>query len=390
MGFGEALKVSFLLGQVAFGFERASRPPGFIRRQGARLPDVVARGWDALDNWPHGFHRLLDGLRTRAAERTGKDGLRKAFGTLSTKVYHWAREPWGAPLGQEFAQYAASQGDLATTARTLGRYAPGAEIRHMFITTAEAQSALGMSGSSILRLARRRGLYELAPRGAGLPSLMRADAFRQILDEVNDFLLPDEARRELGVGRKVMEQLETQGLIRRLPPSELVLELKPFRRAEIAELVTACTTHRMKLTREEARRRRLCTIVSATAPGRTVPDICRALVDGRLRPDAIVPTEKGLLKTRLSLAEVDRVLPSTKETLSILDAAKQIGIKYPSVHHWVRRGLLETTRSDLGSRRLGRRPEIGRDLNGLRWTDSGRVSMPRRSSEVALRRRGVA
>lgn len=185
---------------------------------------------------------------------------------------------------------------------------------------------------------------------------MRADAFRQILDEVNDFLLPDKARRELGVGRKVMEQLEAKGLIRRLPPSELVLESKPFRRAEILAFVSACTAHRTKLTREEARRRRLCTVVSATAPGRMVPDICRALVDGRLRPDATVPTEKGLLKARLSLAEVDRVLPSTKETLSLLDAAKQIGIKYPSVHHWVKRGLLETTRSD------------GIDERGLRVT----------------------
>lgn len=355
LAFGDALKVSFLLGQMA-SFERTSRPPGFMHRHGAEVPDVVARGWDALNDWPHGFHRLLDGLRERASERRGKSGLRKAFGALSARVYHWAREPWGAPIGEAFANYAASQGDLATTARTLRRYAPGAEIRHRFITTAEAQRALGISPSSILRLARRRGLYELAPQGAGVPSLMRADTFRQILEEAKDSLLPDEARLELGVGRKVMEQLEANGLIRRLPPSDLVLESKPFRRAVIVEFVAACTLHRTKLTKEEARQRRLCTVVSATAPGRTVPDICRALVDGRLRLEATVPTERGLMKARLYLAEVDRVLPSTKETLSLLDAAKQIGIKYPSIHHWVKRGLLETTRSN------------GVDERGLRIT----------------------
>ena len=353
--FGEALKLSFLLGQTAFDIERppfadrnaiTTRPPGFMQHQGKHVPEIVARGWEALDDWPHGFHRLLDGLREQAAERAGKGGLKKAFGSLSAKVYHWAREPWGAPIGDAFANYVASQGDLATTAHTIRRYAPGAEIRHMFITTAEAQRALGMSPSTILRMARRRGLYELPPQGAGVPSLIRADVFREIADEAKDFLLPEEARRELGVGRKVMEQLEAASLIRRLSPSQLVLNTKPFRRSEIIAFVTACTTHAVKLTKEEAKQRKLSTIVSATAPGRTVPDICRALADGSLQLVACVAREKGLLTARLLLTDVERVLPSTKETLSLLDAAKQIGLGWVSLNHWATHGLLETTSSE--------------------------------------------
>lgn len=352
--FGEALKLSFLLGQIAFGFERASRPPGFMERQGERVPEIVSRGWDALDDWPHGFHRLLDALRERAAERIGKDGLRKAFGGLSTRVYHWAREPWGAPIGQEFAQYAASQGDLATTARTLKRYAPGAELRHMFITMAEAQRALGVSPSTIGRLARRRGLYELPPQGAGVPALMRADVFRQLQEEARDFLFPEEARRALGVGRKVMEQLEAARLIRRPAASELVLESKPYRASEIQALLDGCAGRAPEITDADARDRGLSTIISVTAPGRTVPDTCRALLDGRIRPVALVREGRGLLRIRLDLAKVERALPSSKETLSLLDAAKQIGLHYEHVHHWAGRGLLETTLSD-GAEEHGRR-----------------------------------
>lgn len=352
--FAHALRLSFLLGQIAYGFERASRPPGFMQRQAQRLPVIVARGWDALDDWPNGFHRLLDQLRERASERKGKDGLRKAFGTLSTKVHQWAREPWGAPIGEVFANYVASQGDVATTARTLQRYAPGAEIRHMFLTTAEAQRTLGMSGSAILRIAQRRNLFELAPRGAGLPSLIRADVFRQVAAEASDFLFPDEARLELGVGRKVMEQLEAEGLIKRLPGSEVLLETKPFRRSYIRAFVDACVGNPPTLTREAARKRKLSTIIGPTAPGRSVGDICRALMDGRLRAVAVVRHGRGLARARLSLADVDRVLPSSKGTLSLLDAAKQSGFKYEAVSHWVARGLIETIHSD-GDEEHGRR-----------------------------------
>lgn len=346
MGFGQALKMSFLLGQTAYGFERPPRPPGFILRERERLPDMVARGWDALDDWPNGFHRMLDGLRERASERVGKDGLRKAFGTLSTKVHQWAREPWGTPVGFAFAQYAANQGNLATTARTLKRYAPGAELRHMFITMSEAQQALGISASTIAKLAHRRDLYVLPPRGAGIPALMRADTFRQLEDEFKNFLLPEETRLVLGVGRKVMVQLEDTGFIRRLPSTMLVLESKPFRRSDIDDFLNGCIRLAPKVTKQEAKQRKLTTIVSSTAPGRTVPDICRALLDGRIRAVGYVPENKGLTRARLVLSDVERVLPSTKETLSMVDAAKQVGLPYGALHHWAKHGLLETTRSD--------------------------------------------
>lgn len=238
----------------------------------------------------------------------------------------------------------AEQGDLATTAYTVSRYAPGAEIRHRFITMKEAQQVLGVSATSIDRIAERRGLYVMPPRGAGLPALMRADVFLALKEEFGDFLLPEEARRELAVGPKIMAQLEDAGLIRRLPPTERVLEIKPFRKSEIGAFVAACRGKAKPLTAEAAAK--LSTLISPTAPGRTVPDICRALMDGRLKAAGIVKGKKGLSAIRLLLDAVEAALPSTKATLSLLDAAKRIGLKYSPVHFWVKRGLLAATTSD--------------------------------------------
>ena len=171
-----------------------------------------------------------------------------------------------------------------------------------------------------------------------------ADVFLALRQEFGDFLLPEQARRELAVGPTIMAQLEEAGLIRRLPPTERVLEIKPFRKSEIAAFVAACRGKAKPITAEAAAK--LSTLISPTAPGRTVPDICHALMDGRLKADGIVRGKKGLSAIRLSLDAVEAALPSTKATLSLLDAAKRIGLKYPPVHFWVKRGLLAATTSD--------------------------------------------
>lgn len=62
MPFGPALKLAMILGQMSSGVEGRGRPPGFIRRELLRMPEIIDEGWQALDDWPHGFHRLLDGL----------------------------------------------------------------------------------------------------------------------------------------------------------------------------------------------------------------------------------------------------------------------------------------------------------------------------------------
>jgi hypothetical protein len=359
LNFGEVLRLAAVLGHVALGWDRVDRLGSFLRDELDQAHRILDAGWRALEDWPNGFHRLLDGLKARAEERGGKGGLRKAFGSLSARVYRWNREPWGAPIGAAFAAYAAAQDDLAVTARVLGRYGSGEVLRHRHMSMSEAAKALGVGPETMQRLAERRDLYVLAPNGSGIPSLVRADEVRRLRQEMGDFLLPEEARRLLNVGRKVFEKLEGAGLVVRVPEADRVLEIRPFRRGAVEGLVEACRGAAPVVTDEQARQRGLWTMASTTAPGREPPDVCRALVDGRLRAAAVVQGEAGLRGIRLGPAEVERALPTARATMSAVEVGGMLGVHYSHVLHWARRGLIGTV------------PPGGPDEVGVRFSREG-------------------
>ena len=215
-----------------------------------------------------------------AADRAGKDGLRKAFGVMSKRVYDWAREPWGAPVGAAFADYAAGCADLATTSHTLRRYAPGAEVRHLHLSLGEAQRLLGVAPMVMQAIAERRDMYVMPPRGSGTPALLRADLVRELQEEMGDSILPEPARALVGTGRKVFDQLEAAGLFRRVPIKERLMPSRPYRGQDIRAFVTACLGKSPMMTRDAANRAGLTPLTRATNAHRSAADICRALVSG--------------------------------------------------------------------------------------------------------------
>ena len=342
---GEVVRMAFVLGQLACGFGRSTRPHAFVQRELGRMPEIMDAGWRALDDWPNGFHRLLEQVRARASERKGKDGLRKAFGSLSTRVYEWARQPWGSPMGLAFAEHASSLPDLATTSRTLRRYAPGEELRHRHVSLGEAQRLLGVAPVSMMAIARRRDMFVLEPRGGGTPALLRADLVRDLQRELDGFLMPEQARALVGVGHKVMGQLEAAGLVTRVPEAERVMESRPYRRADVELLVSSCLGAAKPMTRVRARELGLTPLTRATAAGRSASDICRALVDGRIGSAATVTDARGLARIRLRMTDLERVLPLGRETLSMVEAAAVLGTNYQHLHVWAERGFLRTTAS---------------------------------------------
>lgn len=360
MPVGAAIRMTLALGQVSFGFTRGMRPPGFIRREMRRMPEVMDAGWRALDDWPHGFHGLLDRLQARASERSGKHGLRKAFGGLSKSVYGWAKEPWGSPIGVAFAEYVASRTTSGTAPSRLARYAPDAEIRHVHVSVAQAQEAIGISPGMMMSIAGRRDMFVVPPRGMGIPSLLRADAVRCLQEELTDFLLPDEARRLLGVGRKVMAQLEAAGLVRRVPEDGRIMESRPYRRGELEAFVASCVGSGRKMTKAAARAAGLTPITRVAAVSRLVTDVCQALADGRLRSAGAVADARGLMRLRLRMEDVERVLPAGRATLSMEDAAPSARCKYGHLGIWARKGFLRTVESD-------RRGETGKRIEHSAW-----------------------
>lgn len=343
--FGQLLRLSVQIGRLRSGFKREARMPAFMKREQARFPEILDMGWSAFQDWPHGFNRLLADLQAKAGSRKGRDGLRKAFDILPNWVHEWVREPWGVPIGVAFTEYVASRSDIATTRNTVQRYSPSTPVVMAHVTTSEVQRATGVSPGAVRRVIERRGAYALAPQGEGTPSLISVANFEVLKKAAKEFALPEKARRLLGVGRRVFDQMEEAGLITQVPLEERFLEVEPYRTAELEHLVRRCVGRAPAMTREAAADAKFSTIISSTAPGRTVPDICKALLDGRLKSAGRVETAKGLMQVRLRLADVERVLPSSKKTMSVVDAAESIGVDYQHLTPWIRAGLLRSVRS---------------------------------------------
>jgi hypothetical protein len=351
---GTLLKVAFLLGRQALGFERIRRTSGFIKRERSRLPEVMNTGWQSLDDWPNGFHHLLDRLRDRASGRSGQGGLRKAFGFMSGEFFRWGQDPWGAPIAQAFAEYVASRDDLAVTAHTLKRYGSAEALRNRQVTGTEAARALGISATSLRRLAERTDLYHMPPQRAGQPSLVRAETLERLQNQYKGFLFVEEARKLLGVGNKVFVQLEASGLLPRAPESERVVALKAFRRAQLEEFLAACRGDAASLTREQGRTRGLWTIAASVGPGRSVVDICLALLSDRLKAAALLRSVQGVHSILLDPSELERCLPAQRRTMSAVEVSRVFGVHYRNVALWVRLGILSTTdcadRGEVGRR----------------------------------------
>jgi hypothetical protein len=64
-----------------------------------------------------------------------------------------------------------------------------------------------------------------------------------------------------------------------------------------------------------------------------------------LKPAAVVASDEGLMQIRLRPADLQRVLPAERETMSMVEAAAIIGTRYDNLHVWARRGFLETVRA---------------------------------------------
>lgn len=342
LAFGDLLRLVITLGHFAQGMERVNRISAFVRTHQAEIHRFLDDGWRALDDWPNGFHLFLDSLKARAEGRRGKGGMRKFFGTFSTRVYQWNREPWGVPIGEAFTAYAAAQNDLAVTAHVLGRYGSADALRHRHMTMAESARALGINQLTMQRLAKQRNLYVLTSNASGIPSTVKADGVRRLQQEMGDFLLPDEARRLLNVGQATLCKLEAAGMVARVSEEERVLEIRPFRRSAIEALLAACRGTAPTISEHEARARGLRTMARATAPGREQPDLYRALAEGRLYAAALVAGQPGLKGIRLDLTEVRELLPDARVTLSAAEVGALLGVRHSHVLHWSRQGLIGT------------------------------------------------
>lgn len=262
-------------------------------------------------------------------------------------------------------------------------FAPEDVLRtRRLVPMSEAARTLGITQSAMSRLARRRGLLTPGGREGGALRMVLAEPLDRLKEEARDFLLPSEARREMGLTDPQFGALVAAGLLRAAPLAGRVLETRPFRRDDLADLLRRCEGDTPPWS--AARRplgRRFMTLQRATALGLGFADVVRALADGRLRPSALLPGEAGLRRIRVDADAVVRLVCRTVPapravggsgnpdaegeavarpdlTLSVLDVAREIGVKHEAVYVWMRRGLL---RVDDGAGGIERGRRISRE-----------------------------
>lgn len=334
-------RLAFQLGAFGCGFERVGRPIDVLKRHPESVHQVLDGGWQALEHWPFGFHAMLERLRARAGSRKGRYGLRKEFGYLSHWLFRFGGEPWCRPVAEAFAEYAATQTDFATTASGLRRYGSLEALRHRHMTMGEASRFLGVAPETMAELAAREKLFLVPPSGAGAPTLVRADRVRELRDRKESELLKQEAERLLCTGRDTLRELEQAGLLPVVPPAERVMAQRLYRKSDIEKLL-ADLEAKVPPGVRGPRQRRLLTLSGAARGQRAIGKLCCAILAGTLRPAAVHARAKGLKRLLVDPEAVAAAFPAERQTLTVLEAASELGVADETARLWVRLGFFKT------------------------------------------------
>lgn len=144
LDFGRAVDFAFRVGSLVRGDDRPGRVSSFAKSRRAELPGLMEDGWDALQDWPRGFHAALDHARKRADERGGFYGLRRELGRLPLWVGSLEGQTWAGPLRAAFASYVEARGDLRTSSAGLRRLGTPEVLRARRATLSDAAGRLGV------------------------------------------------------------------------------------------------------------------------------------------------------------------------------------------------------------------------------------------------------
>ena len=354
IGVEDLLPVVPHLGGFATGLKRVGRPTWLLEQHRDTLHEIVNAGWMALNDWPHSFHSLLDELYAQSQSRDGRFGLNKAFGYLSTWLSLNSAESWIQPLSAEFAAYLIRKDDLASTAAGLRRYGPIESLRGRNYTAREAANILGVSTETMTDLAEREDLYIVRPSGAGAPSTLRADKVDELVRRKPTMLSMGEAGELLDITQPTLRAMEAAGLLIAIPANKRIIVHNRFGRNDLVSLVERLGS-RTSAENGEKDGRGLLPVTANKTLARSLPDICKAILEGKIVPQRFNTDATGLSRIVVSKDDVLRALPRERQTLSILQAAAELGVAADTIRLWIERGFLKAVVLNGVKREVGQR-----------------------------------
>lgn len=395
---GERIFLIFRLGVFALGYERSTRPPVFARQHGDQFHRVLDAGWRICADWPRGFHALLEERRAAAEGRGGRFGVQRAFGSMHRRVEALGDSPHARLMARAIADYVVGCPELATRAPEIRRARTSADPQHRHATVREAMQLLGVGFDRVRELGEERALWIVPPTGKGAPALLRADGLHELYRERSAHLSKRDVCRELGIAKRTVERLREAGFLPTVPdPDEP--DFLAYPREGIEALI-----RKLEASVPDGKRatpRPAVTIAGVARrvylPGFDTFDVIRAVLEGRLAPVALSRRAKGLGRFLFREADVDRLAAEIRaqecETMSVVEAAAELGVKQEVAYHWVRVELLGTVAgakvTEAGRRVTAEALRRFREEYATGTEVARRLGLAVRWASVHLRERGV-
>ena len=340
----DQILLAFHLGCYARGRNAMVRPTNFAADHADEVHLVLNEGWRVCGDWPSAFHELLDRRLLTATSRK-RYGIRKHFGTLRSWLERNG-EPYARLIGAELTRYIVAHPEFATRAPEIKQTRATIPLEQQSMTMAEARDALGVAFETVHTLAVAHDLYLVPPTGSGAPALLRAVGVHALQKERARLLTKEEVRDLLGSGKATVDKLRRAGLL----PTEADYQDPDGVRYPIAGVEALLEDLESRVQPRAAKPKKAVTMATIARqvpmPDFDVCDIVVAVRAGEIAPVALDAKARGLHRILFKQADVARFVAALarteKHTLSIKQAADELGVKEEVARHWARAGLLTT------------------------------------------------
>lgn len=325
------------LGAISLGASTGD----FFRRTPsvARVHQITNVGHRFLSHWPTSLDPLLESLRKGAGSREKRFGLKKEFGPFLTwlgknKAASFHDTAFGA-----FSDFISRQTDLTVARRVLRKYAPAHPSLQLYVLQNEAADSLGVSSPRMNEIAERYDLYFVPPTGQGAEALIRLDRLKAVREKMRRQWNQEQTYEFLRISKHGFQAFRTTGLLSEIAVEDRVVEESSYAAEEVAGFVAKLEAKVVPM-----KRRRLVKISSLARMGKTIGDVCAAVLAGDLIPRGIDVKAKGLDRLRFDSDEFVEAFAKDGETFSVSEAAEKMGVCAKVVDRWVKSGLIETVR----------------------------------------------
>jgi len=304
----------------------------FAKLPAERRPAAMSAGFRIARDWPGAFADLVADMAK--AFGPGNWGAQNLYGYLYDWVRRLPKTPFGEEMRRTFFGEIARHGFLVERALAI-KYAP-----RTFVTVRTAARAIGCAHETTRRYLEELG-YRSPGSQKGTPVNIPLKAVDDLRALFRDRLNAQETALRLGVGADTVLTLRREGLLRPDPVHERCNRNDwYFMVADIDALLARLKGHAPTVDAIPDGMAELPRASQMAGAGRTV-GVCRLILNGWLRPVAILESGVGLRAILTSAAAIrEAIRRAAGRRHSYREAAAILGLHPESVRALAGAGLL--------------------------------------------------